>query len=207
MLKQFILLAVQRYDGDRIGIGDVQWRCSFDGNYTTAHSTVSVWLDGEAATDEMKKEFGFFARDQREFGKVSLRIALEEIENSRAGWIQAGRKGRPRHRRFGGICCAQCAEASLLREPRKVRQLPFCHPLGGQRRIAAVKTENDNLRSALHWALEQGHFEQAAQLGYFDPLFRKRARTPAPSDQFMNRRICHRGFLHERGYPFPLSFP
>ncbi len=99
-------------------------------------------LDGNHAEEEL----GLLARDQRQLGKVSLRVAPEEIKDARAAWIEPRRKRRPGHGRLRRVRRAERLERPRLRETREIRQMSLLGPLGKQVGVGAVKAEHHHLR-------------------------------------------------------------
>jgi beta-glucuronidase len=65
---------------DRIGIGDVQWRCDFDDTCSVAHCRVNVWLDGDAAGAAPEVTAGLFLNGQPIYLNHTAASAPSEFE-------------------------------------------------------------------------------------------------------------------------------
>ena len=105
--------------------------------------------DGPAERDAVPADFehalGLVHAGGGEFRHVGSQVAVEEVEHGVARGVDAGGEGGPgyrRERREGG---AQAVEAALAAQAAEVGQLALRHVALGERRVQAVKPQEDEL--------------------------------------------------------------
>ncbi len=99
-------------------------------------------------TPDMKTMFWAFYARRRKVELKSLRIAVDEIEDSVPAGIHSRNQVRPRHRALRRDACRQPPERSLLGQPGKVRQFALRHELREQVGVEPVDTKDDQLPGA-----------------------------------------------------------
>ena len=95
--------------------------------------------------DVVEQELGGHLLDDAQIGHVGFRVAHEEVEDIVLARVHAGRKRRPRHRRFRRMSCAERGEGALRGKLREIREPALRHPALRQNRVHAVVAKDHHL--------------------------------------------------------------